>query len=75
MSKIIEATKARSFTSDSIKRKKDIVDIMNINIQRAAKEGLQVASFPSGLTDQEQNFLRDECVLAGYTVEAHLIKW
>lgn len=65
---LIQQEDAKKLFSQSVKRREEIIKHMNIEIQKAVLEGKDKFPFPSPLTKIEADWLREELILAKYSV-------
>jgi hypothetical protein len=70
MKKIMNVLEAQKLQSATDSRREDLCDMMNKEISKAASSGLNWTNLPPMLSVPDQEYLRDELVLAGYKVEA-----
>jgi len=68
MKKLITATEAKKLVAGSEERKQELIGLMNGAIESQAQQGMRWAHLPSSANDIEQTWLKDELVLAGFTV-------
>lgn len=73
--KLVEITEARKAVAHSKQRRERLIGLVNVNIMRESEKGMNWCSFPEGITTEEQEFLRETCIEAGYKVESVFIKW
>lgn len=68
MEKIITATEASKLVSGSDERKTELIKAINAEIKEQAKKGLRWAHIPVKTNQEEDNWLLEELLLAGFTI-------
>lgn len=69
MNKLISSEEAAKLVAGSEERKNELISDMNRHIESQSKNGLRWAHLPANAIDVEKDWLRDELVLAGFTVK------
>lgn len=69
MSVLINVTDAAKLVAGSQKRRCAIIDDMNDLIKDSARDGNNWAHLPTGLSDPEILWIKEELILKGFTIK------